>query len=506
MATFAIFLLTLLPVLSVPVVPAIDFYDHVSRYFVLSRLPGDAAFAESYQAAWGILPNIGLDVLGFGLMHVFPPLLTARLIVVLIIATQYFGVLFLNRQLTGRSSLLTAVLTGALIYSFILTWGFANFLLGLGLVFWAAGAWLALRKRALLATAVGSLFAVVIFLTHGVAFVLYGLLVGGLELGCLWQEGRLRIPALLRSGVMLAIQAALPVGLFAVSATSKSSDGFTNADESVRRLAGSGQLAHRLQDLVVYRLSTIYRVAETPIAWLDALTFVLVAAALAALCLQGRIRVERRAWIAIAIGVLLVAVTPPTVLGVGYVADRMPLFLAFVAVASLGVLRPRDRLYSGVVVAMAILAAIRLLVIGVDWQQYRKDFDNFQASAGTIPAGSVVLFVNASREGRLDPRPRCEMFGPLLVSTRHLSAPLFAYASQQPIKLRGRLATAQAGQPKSTGREDLSLQSDRIEAAVRQGAFDYLFVCDAQRLRRPLPAGASVANHVGRFSVVKARP
>ena len=276
-AVVAIFLASLTPVLSVPVFPMVDFYDHLSRYFVLSRLPGDSFLSQNYQSAWAILPNIGLDVVGVELMRLFSPLGSAHLIVVSIFATQYFGILFFNRQLTGRISLLTATLAAPLLYSFIFTWGFANFLLGLGLVFWAAGAWLALRRRPWLASAVGVAFGVLIFLTHGVAFALYGLLVGALEAGLLWCEGRFRVRDLLRSAALLAAQAVLPVILFAISPTSKVAGGASNAGASVKRLAGNGQLMQHLHDLALYRLATIYRVAESPSAWVDALSFVAVA-------------------------------------------------------------------------------------------------------------------------------------------------------------------------------------------------------------------------------------
>ena len=503
LAVLAIFLASLAPVLSVPVFPMVDFYDHLSRYFVLSRLPGDGFLSQNYQAAWAVLPNIGLDVVGVGLMRLFSPLASAHVIVLSIFATQYFGVLFFNRQLTGRISLLTAILAAPLLYSFIFTWGFANFLLGLGLVFWAAGAWVALRRRPWIACAVGVAFGVLIFLTHGVAFALYGLLVGALELGLLWSEGRFRIPDLLKSAALLGAQAVLPVILFALSPTSKVAGGASNAGATVKRLAGNGQLMRHLHDLALYRLATIYRVAETPAAWVDALSFVAVAAVLLFMAWRRQAWIARPAWLAIALGVALVALTPPTLFGVAYVADRMPLFLAFTAAGAIQT-RERDagRPEARGVWLLLGLMALRLVFIDVNWQRYRADFADFRRASQAMAPHSLVVFVSAAREQRMEARGRCEMYGPLLIALRGEAAPLFAVESQQPIRLRGGLNEAQAAQPTPNGIQSLAFQSQRLETALAAKRFDYVLVCDAERLPRPIPA-TSVVARAGRFTVLK---
>src|SRR5262249_30169688 len=159
--------IALIPLLSAPLLPTIDFYNHISRFYVLSHIDGSPFLRSQYRANWSLLPNIGLDVIGTGLMRLLPPLAAAKAIAVLMFATQYFGVLFFNRQLVGRVSPITALLMVPLLYSFIFTWGFANFLFGLGLAFWGAGGWLALRRRPLMATAVGCAIATVVFLAHG---------------------------------------------------------------------------------------------------------------------------------------------------------------------------------------------------------------------------------------------------------------------------------------------------------------------------------------------------
>ena len=309
-----------LPLFATPLLPFIDLYNHVARFYVLSHVGGDPVLAANYAPNWGLLPNIGLDLAGTALLHVLPPAWTAHVVVTAIFALQYGGVLAFNRALTGRTSLLVALLAVPLLYSYILNWGFANFLAGLGLVFWAGAWWLAQRHRLAVAVPVACALAVAIFFTHGLAFALYGALVGGLEVGFWWQARPRRLAGLARGLGPVAVQAVLPVLLFLAAPTSRTAAGVTNAHGSAARLYADGRLGTRLWELFQYRLTTIVRVAEGPSLWLDIVSFAVVAALLAALLWRGRIAVARPAWAALAVAALLVAAMPPALFGVGYVA------------------------------------------------------------------------------------------------------------------------------------------------------------------------------------------
>src|SRR3546814_2754529 len=85
-----------------------------------------------------------------------PPLAAARLIAALILLVQFSGVIFLHRTLHRRADPLPAVLLLGLLYSYIFNWGFSNFLLGLGLVFWNLGLWFRLRECPVVASAAAS--------------------------------------------------------------------------------------------------------------------------------------------------------------------------------------------------------------------------------------------------------------------------------------------------------------------------------------------------------------
>ncbi len=495
-----IFLVGVAPLVVAPIVPTIDFYNHIARYFVLANVASDPFLAENYAANWSLLPNIGLDVIATGLMKILPPQVVPKVIAIAILATQYTGLLFFGWRLTGWLSPLRAVLSLPLLYSFIFTWGFANFLFGVGLVFWAAGWWLAMRRRPILAVPVACLLSMLIFITHGFAFALYGMLLFSLELGfMLFSKGSVREFA--TKVAMLLAQAIVPAALFVASATAKSETGVTNTDESIRLLAANGGLLDRIGLEIGHRLETMARVAEGPTLGFDLVTFGLTLAILVAMLVNRRTTFVRIAWPALAILALLALIIPPHMFGVGYISDRIPLFFAMVALAALVADPTVERLTSPYLLSLSALVIVRLGYIGMDWQAYRPDVAAFERIARQIPPGQLVKTVTVGQRRGHAPGARCEMFGPLLTTLHRQATPLFANVSQQPLVLTGRLRAAVAALPSGRGAPegDRSHESQVITAALNH--FDYVLICDGERLPAPFP-GRIVAKD-GRFVLLQ---
>ncbi|MBU1377243.1 MAG: GtrA family protein [Alphaproteobacteria bacterium] len=499
----AIFVLACLPVLAAPVLPMIDYYSHIARFFVLAHIDQDPFLAQHYRAHWQILPNIGLDVLATALMRGLPTMAVAKAIVLVIFGLQYFGLLAFNRQLTGRSSVLVALLSAALLYSFILGWGFANFLLGLSLVFWGATWWLAQRHRLKLALPVACVLAALIFLTHGVAFLLYGLLLGGLELGLYLKAENRSFRTLAKMATALGAQAIGPVLLFIWSPTSQAPGGLTNAGDAIRELASEGRLGDRISELFTYRLATIVRVSESPSLMLDIVVFCTAIGLLAILAARRKLTVPLMAMPSVGIAILLVGFMPPSLLGVGYIADRMPYFLALLLVGCFVVQPSRSRLDQACIAALGALVVVKVGWIGVAWQGYRSDFADFRAVAGALPSRNVVGFLNTANLGRVEDAPRCQMYGPLTIPMYGQAADIFAYGWQQPIALAGSLELAVHGAtlpPSPHSAKDNVFAT--FAAMQRQGAFDYVLFCgdEAEVSRR---MHLTPVAHQGRFSLYR---
>lgn len=502
-----VFVIALVPLLLTPVLPLVDFYNHIARYFILANIDSIPALHENYRAAWAILPNIGLDVISTALMRVLPPTMVPHVTIIMIFGVQFGGMLYCNRALTGRTSVVTALLAVPLLYSFIFIWGFANFLLGLGLVFWGAGWWLRRRSRLLVALPVAALMAVVIFLVHGLAFGLYGILLGCLEIGIFLQTPGRRFADLVRAMLPLAAQAVVPLLLFRAAATASAAGGFTTADESVVRLSQAEKLGNRLWELLQYRLVTIVRVAEGPSLAFDIVSFVATAALIILLFRRGRAYVAPIAWPALAVAALLVVVVPPAMFGVGYVADRMPLFLAILFVASLGVRPGGGRIDRMITAGLAGLALSRLVAVALSWHGYAADNRDFAQVAAKLPPGALVETIMVGNARIDDAHRRCHMYGPLLIAEHGSVGRLFASKTAQPLELAGPLAATTKAAPRrpSETRGARGFWDDSIEIAATAGV-PWILVCDGDRLTRPIPDFATPVASAGRFSLYRLSP
>ncbi|WP_164156854.1 hypothetical protein, partial [Sandarakinorhabdus rubra] len=433
----------LLPAAVTPVLPMIDLYNHVVRYKVLARLGDDPLLGANYAANWALLPNIGLDVLAVMLLQLVPVLWLPHLLVLLILTTLFAGVVAFNRAVTGAPQWLSVLLLLPLLYSWVLNWGFANFLFGLGLAFLAAAAWAHWRDRPGLRLAVAVPAAILIYLCHGVAFALYGLLIAALELGWWWQHPNRAPTALATALGRCLVQAIAPVLMFLSSRTVAAEGGLSNADEATARLWREGALADRLLELAGHRLEAIVRVAEGPGLWADLLWSAAVAALIVWLWRGRLISLAAAAWPAVIVGGLLVLLCPPTLFGIGYVADRMPLFLALVLVGSLQAALALT-LRHPAVLGLVALVALRLVSVTLAWQGTARDLADLDRAAAALPAGQLVSVVRPEEGPHPDMPRRCEMYLHVLALRHGQVVPLFAGATAQPIALTGRLAAARA--------------------------------------------------------------
>lgn len=474
---------------------------------MLANIDHDAVLQRNYATNWTILPNIGLDVIATALMKMMPAGAVPRTTIILIFAVQYSGILYFNRVLNGRISPLVAMLVVPLLYSFILNWGFTNFLLGLGLTFWAAGWWLAQRHRLAVALPVACLLATLIFFVHGLTFALYGVLVAMLEIGIWWQAPQRKVPALAGRLLPLLVQAVVPVLLFISAKTSQSRQGITNADDAIVRLASAGKLSARLWTLFQHRMVTIVRVAEGPSLAFDIAALAAMVVLLVLLIRRRRLVIARIAVPALLVFALFVIIVPPAMFGIGYVADRMPLMLAMLFVGTLDLRRHHDAFEAAVLAGVATIVALRLASIALLWQGYGVDRRDFDAVAALLPRGALVETIAVGGD-RLDySRRRCQMFGPLLIVEHGAVGRLFASEAAQPLRLSGPLLATVERVPRPTpdGRRQPDFADKLVDVANRAG-FPWLFLCDGDRLTRPLPGNAITVAAAGRFRLVRLQP
>jgi hypothetical protein len=510
LAWAALVVVLTLPILVTPVVPLIDLYNHVARFYVLSHIDADPFLALHYAPNWRMLPNIGLDVPGVWLARWIDPLVLAKLIVAAIVALQIGGTLFLNKVLTGRINAWSVLLAAALCYSFILSWGFANYLLASAISLWTLGLWARLRDRLLVATLVCAPLALLILFCHGFVFATYGLVAGALEFG-LWLQRTDRRPLdLVRGWAALAAQAVVPALCFLAMPTAKA-DSYDTPVGDITSLYQQGALADRIWLQAMKRSEAIYRVAETPWPWLDLILFAATIAILFLAIRRGWIRVVPTMLPALALALLLVLVMPNGLFGAGHLFERMPLLFALLFAASL---QETGTGGAGLKLALLAVTLFRFAALDAGWSLYRQQYADFEQVTARLPAHAVLapvfVFGKNPRDGLF---PRCQMFPPLAVIEKRSATPLFADPNQQPLLLNPQLRALADIYRSETPAEHAALglarlpyhYDDMLDRILADHHASHILMCGGERLKRPLPANLRPIAAAGNLALYEVR-
>jgi hypothetical protein len=357
--------------------PLLDYPNHLARLFVLASLPADPVLARFYQPHWGIIPNLGLDLIVPPLIRLFPVHLVGRTVIGLSLVLPVLGAAAYHKALTGRLSYwpLGAVLFA---YNAALLRGFLNFILSVGLALLFAAVWIAWRDRrpclAILATACG---AVALFFCHLTGLLFFAVLIGGHELLILRTDPREYGPVPRRAGAVLTVFA-VPLLLYAVSDLSH-----MEGEAVFRSAAGKAHAA--LMPVMNY-------------LWpLDLVTagFCLV---VPAVCLLRRWCVmPLRAAAAIVVLLLLFAGLPTAFKGTFDLDTRFIVMAAFVAPAALYPLAlPRPAAWA-IGCGFALLFAVRMAVVVAVWHDWAGYLAAFRSVIAPVAPGDVVLTVRLPR-------------------------------------------------------------------------------------------------------------
>lgn len=427
------------PLFLSPVAPLVDFYAHIARYFVLANIEDSATLNQYYQAEWRLLPNLGMDILGTAIMHLLPPMAASKVLLFVIVGAPFLGTVYLSYVVQGRLTVTGIVLAGALAHSHILIWGFANFLLGLGIAMGSLGLWIRLRDRPMLQLAVGAVFAVILICVHGLVFAFWGFLLGWLELNQAWQDKNLRVlPVAKRMGRLLLL-AAIPFLMFIQTDTVGAEGGVTRAFANLGAHADSGTLWPRIFEEILRRFDALFRASDSQNPLYDRVLGAVLWLTIAASVLTGAMTVNRKVWGAVLGAGLLFVFLPPNILGVGHLEERPPLLLLAFAAAGLSI-NAQHRLKNVFGCTIVAVFVAHSALVFVNWQYHGSVYRDYIAKLETVDTGEVgVAFFVGEEVNRDTFRPNCKPLLFMMLIKNGTAVPTFAYATQQPLSLKGPL-------------------------------------------------------------------
>lgn len=195
--------LAALPAILAPVLPLVDLGGHIARYAVQLDAGRSEVLRNWYSFEWGLLPNLGVDLLVQLLAPVMGLEPAVHLIVGSIPPLMVSGMLLLSRAVHGRIAL-NALYALPLAISLPYLYGFVNFALAIALALHAMALWIALEHRPALRTALFVPIGFLIWLCHLVGWAVFCVVAGvtTLEAGLRGGKGLLR--TVIATGLMMA--------------------------------------------------------------------------------------------------------------------------------------------------------------------------------------------------------------------------------------------------------------------------------------------------------------
>lgn len=195
--------LAALPAICAPVLPLIDLGGHVARYAVQLDAGRSEVLRNWYSFEWGLLPNLGVDLLVQLLAPVMGLEPAVHLIVGLIPPLTVSGMLLLARAAHGRIGV-SVLFALPLAISLPYLYGFVNFALSIALALHAMALWIALEGRPGLRTALFVPIGFVLWLCHLVGWAVFCVVAGVTSLEAGLRKGHGVARTVIATGLMTA--------------------------------------------------------------------------------------------------------------------------------------------------------------------------------------------------------------------------------------------------------------------------------------------------------------
>jgi hypothetical protein len=489
----ALLMVAAIPILTQPLPPLEDYVNHLARMHVIASIDRDPALARFYDIQWQVLPNLMMDVVVPPLAQVMGIYKAGQVFMVATFALILSGALALNRALYGRWSLLPLI-AAPLLYNYVFLVGVMNYMFGIGLVLWATAAWVYLRDRAWpLRIAVSTVFAVALFFCHLFALGVYGLALLAIELRRLAtspsRSFRLRLLDFVATG--FAFLPVLPL-LLASPTWQLSAENYW---EPLGKLNGLMYIVEVYSDAVAIVLITTLAIAA---AWAAR---------------HRLLRFHPVGFVLLAVGGLVYLVLP-RVMFATYMADqRLPIALAFLAIACLNVDMGYRLARRGFLALVLLLLVVRVIEVDANWAALSPTNLEFRDSIKRIKRGSTILVTYADRTGGDDVRDLGIVHAPCIamIERSALVTTAFTVEGKQVMQVRPAFrdqVDTQDGTPPTI--EQIIVAADQHVNDTStywhgwENRFDYVYVLFTEDdAPNPAPDRLKLVHDGGRFQLYK---
>jgi len=377
-AVAALALIAALPLLWPNVPPLVDLPGHMGRYRVELDIAASSVLQQYYSFRWGIIGNLGVDLLIIPLGKLLGLELAVKLIVLAIPVMTVAGFLWVAREVHGRVPP-TALFAIPFAYGHPFMFGFVNFALSMAFAMLAFAFWLRLARlgRPWLRAALFVPIGIAIWFTHTFGWGTLGVMAFSAELVRQHDKGRGFVESAIRSGIH-CLSIAPPILLMLLWRSGHHVGGFTG-------------------DWFNWQAKYTWLIMALRDRWftLDLLSLVVIL-----LLIAGGIRSPRlgfsRNLAASALFLLLVYILlPRIVFGSAYADMRLMPYLLAVAVIAIRLKEGTSRRFAqGLAIAASLFVAVRIGSNTISFWMYDRTYDSELAAVDRLPPGArLVSFV-----------------------------------------------------------------------------------------------------------------
>ena len=457
---FGLAAIVLYPVFATQLPGLVDFPNHIARLHILGNLDADPVLATNYQENWGVMPNLAMDALLYPFAKLVSVELLGRIFVAAIMLMLLGGTMALSSAVHGRLSCWPA-LAGLLVYNHMLTWGFANYLFGIGLCLFAFAAWIATGNRnRWLRLAVFSAITSLLFFAHLFALTVYGLCVTAYEVGRLLAAPSAGRRKILREQVFAAGQFVIPALIVFGSKPETGVRDFTYGTglDKLRAVWSPTLMYSELIDLAVFAFLIVVIVVGSRLKPARTLRWPLIVLTVAALAMPYYML---GAWGAAIFGDM-----------------RLPVVIMLLLVAGLPPDSVRFKIGIAIVSIGAALALWRVDSVTARWQNIDRQFAEFRRALTVVERGAAVLPVQYQYTGTYGTQygfePNYWHMTAFAIIDRSAFVPhVFTDPAKQPVSATARRATIDSSAGRPVTRDELRAGADREYARTTPRANQY---------------------------------
>lgn len=373
----ALSLLSTLPLWLVRYPQNADYLNHLARLFVLTA-PADDSIHAFYRVNWHLMPNLGIEIIGWPLAQLLPIESVMKIIWAIGVLGTAFSVWFLHRSVVDRTQPTLLLATIALI-NLPLTAGLFNFTLGLQVAFIAIGLWFRMGEGVTPRSAVMlNLFAAFAMLMHVAAAAALILTIGALHL----SRRPVSISAMLSRAAAMAMGFVAPAVLAIAMVLSRSAPPDMETLSNIRYLP-----------LEKLRLSTAPVFTGNYAA--DLIASLLLWLVLLALPLIGRTKIRAGVGRTL-VTWLIVILALPFGIGIAALIDlRLSVAPVMLLVASISFI-PKRRITAVVLGGVIVLGAMaRLAILVPAWLDHDAHVASFRSITNSVERGAKILVADA---------------------------------------------------------------------------------------------------------------